>query len=193
MSHKHQNNNEPQRLLIIYRKEIAPAMLQEFNYKNVMEIPRLVKVVLNIGLGEALTSANALQSATRDLSKIVGQKPLPRKAKNSIANFKLREGQTIGVSATLRGPRMWDFVDRFLNIALPRVRDFRGASRKGFDKRGNYSIGIREQVIFPEIDYNEIDKIRGLQVSFVTTAETDKEGLHLLELLGMPFTRIERR
>ena len=154
-----------------------------------MQIPKIEKVVLNIGLGETKTNPRAMESATRDLSIIAGQKPMVTRAKRSIAGFKLREGDPIGVAVTLRGSRMYEFMDRLVNAALPRIRDFRGVSRRAFDGRGNYSLGIREQVIFPEIDYGQIDRIRSLQVSIVTTASTDREAMRLLDLLGVPFTR----
>ena len=175
------------------RSEIGPAMMQEFGYTSPMQAPRLSKVTLNIGLGEALTNARALEAATRDLTAISGQKPVTTRAKKSIAGFKIREGMAIGVSVTLRGRRMHEFVDKLISSALPRIRDFQGVSRNAFDGRGNYSLGIREQVIFPEIDYNSIDRMRGLQVAIVTTARTDAEGLRLLELMGMPFTRPDSR
>lgn len=179
------------RLLERYLSEIAPALRQEFNYKNRMEVPKLSKVVLNVGLGEALVNSNALDAVTRQLAVISGQKAVTTKAKKSIAGFKLREGNTIGAMVTLRSYRMYEFVDRMINAALPRIRDFRGMSRTSFDGRGSYSMGIREQVIFPEIDYNQIDKIRGFQVTLVTTAKTDQEAFRLLELLGMPFARVQ--
>jgi len=171
------------------RSDIGPVMIQEFGYTSPMQVPRLSKVTLNIGLGEALTNARALENATRDLTAISGQKPVTTRAKKSIAGFKIREGMPIGVSVTLRGRRMYDFVDRLISSSLPRIRDFQGVSRRAFDGRGNYSLGIREQVIFPEIDYNSIDRIRGLQIVIVTTAPSDAEGLRLLELMGMPFVR----
>ena len=177
------------RLLSVYRSEIVPAMTQEFNYRNPMEVPRLAKVMLNVGLGEALTNSRAIEHATSDLATISGQKFIVTKAAKSIAGFKLREGSTIGACVTLRRARMFHFVDRLFNAALPRIRDFRGLSRSSFDGRGNYSLGIREQLIFPEIDYGQIDRIRGFQVTFVTTARTDAEAARLLELLGMPFVR----
>ena len=177
------------RLLGTYRSEIIPAMMSEFGYTNTMRVPRLQKIVLNIGLGEALTNGRAMEAATRDLTTISGQKPIITRARKSIANFKLREGNPIGTAVTLRGARMYHFLDRFVNTALPRIRDFRGISRRGFDGRGNFSIGIREQIIFPEIDYNSIDRIRGLQVTINTTANNDAEGIRLLELFGMPFVR----
>ena len=172
------------------RTEIGPVLMQEFGYTSPMQIPRLAKIVLNIGLGEALQNPRALESASRDLGLISGQRCVSTKAKKSIAGFKIREGMTIGVTVTLRGRRMYEFLDRFLSSTLPRIRDFQGVSRNAFDGRGNYSLGIREQVIFPEIDYNSIDRLRGLQVVIETTARTDREGLRLLEELGMPFTRI---
>lgn len=170
-----------------YLQEVAPAMQKQFNYTNVMAIPKLDKVVVNIGLGEAIDNPKALDAAVQDMTTITGQKPIVTKAKKSIAGFKLREGMPIGVKVTLRGDRMYEFIDRLFNVALPRVRDFRGVSGTSFDGRGNYSLGLREQLIFPEIDYDKIDKIRGMQIAFTTTAETDEEGKELLKLLGMPF------
>jgi large subunit ribosomal protein L5 len=172
-----------------YREEIVPAMMTEFGYKNVMQTPRIEKVTLNIGAGEAVQNAKALDSASGDLATITGQHPVITRAKKSIANFKLREGMPIGVMVTLRGSRMWEFLDRLLNASLPRIRDFQGVSPNSFDGRGNYSLGIREQVIFPEIEYDKIDKIRGMQITVCTSARTDEEGQRLLELLGMPFAR----
>ena len=177
------------RLLGTYRSEIIPAMMSEFGFSNTMRVPRLQKITLNIGLGEALTNGRAMEAATQDLATISGQKPIITRARKSIANFKLREGNPIGTAVTLRGARMYHFLDRLVNTALPRIRDFRGISRRGFDGRGNFSIGIREQIIFPEIDYNSIDRIRGLQVTINTTAGNDAEGIRLLELFGMPFVR----
>ena len=162
-------------------------MVKEFKFKNNLMVPKVVKTVVNIGLGEALDSSNVVQIVSRDLQLITGQKPIERKAKKSIANFKLREGQVIGLSVTLRGDRMWFFLDNLLNMALPRVRDFRGVSKKSFDGNGNYSLGLQEQVIFPQIDYNEIDKLRGMQINIVTSSDSDLESRKLLELLGMPF------
>jgi large subunit ribosomal protein L5 len=162
-------------------------MEKEFDYQNVMRVPRVVKVVLNIGMGEALQNAKTLDAATNDMTIIAGQKPVTTKAKKSIAAFKLREGNTIGVTVTLRSERMWSFLDRLMNIALPRQRDFRGVSPDSFDGRGNYSLGLREQLVWPEIQYDKIDKIRGMAVTIVTTAKTDEEGRRLLQLLGMPF------
>ena len=177
------------RLLERYRSTVKDQLKEEFGYKNVMEIPRLEKVVLNIGMGETKVNPRALESATRDVASITGQKAVITRARRSIAGFKLREGEAIGTMVTLRGYRMYDFLDRLCNAALPRIRDFRGVSRKAFDGRGNYTLGIREQVIFPEVDYGQIDRIRSMQVSIVTTAPTDREGMHLLERLGMPFAR----
>ncbi|NLW25467.1 MAG: 50S ribosomal protein L5 [Clostridia bacterium] len=170
-----------------YLNEVIPAMQQKFNYKNVMEIPKLEKVTINIGLGEAVQNPKALDAAVNDLTLIAGQKPVITRAKKSIAAFKVREGMPVGVKVTLRGERMYEFVDKLLNVALPRVRDFRGVSPKSFDGRGNYSLGLKEQLLFPEIDYDKIDKVRGLEVVFTTTAKTDEEGRELLRLLGMPF------
>jgi len=184
------SSNSIPRLLERYRAEIIPALQEEFKYDNPMEIPKLTKVVLNVGLGEALVNSNAVDSVTRLLAAISGQKAVSTKAKKSIAAFKLREGNTIGAMVTLRSHRMYQFVDRMINAALPRIRDFRGVSRTSFDGRGGYSMGIREQVIFPEIDYNQIDKIRGFQVTLLTTAKTNEQTFRLLELLGMPFARV---
>lgn len=175
------------RLLERYRKEVVPAMEKEFGYDNVMRVPRIEKVVLNIGMGEALQNAKSLDAAAADLQAIAGQKPVFTKAKRSIAAFKLREGNTIGVTVTLRKERMWSFLDRLTNVALPRLRDFRGISPDSFDGHGNYSLGLREQLLFPEIHYDKIDKVRGMSVTIVTTAKTDEEGLRLLALMGMPF------
>jgi large subunit ribosomal protein L5 len=177
------------RLKETYRQEVVPALMKEFGYRNVMEVPRLQKVVVNIGLGEALQNPKALDSAASDIAAITGQKPVITRAKRSIANFKVRQGNPIGLSVTVRGDRMWELVDRMVNAALPRIRDFHGVSNKGFDGRGNYSLGIREQLIFPEIEYDKIDRIRGLQLTLVTTARNDEEGKRLLQLLGMPFSR----
>ncbi len=166
-----------------------PALMKEFGYANVMQVPRPLKATINIGLGEAVTDAKALDSAANDISVIIGQKPVITRAKRSIANFKLREGMPIGVMATARGNRMWEFLDRLLNAALPRLRDFQGVSPSSFDGRGNFSLGIREQLMFPEIEYDKVNRIRGLQINIITTAKTDEEGRRLLELLGMPFAR----
>lgn len=170
-----------------YTKEIAPALQQKFGYQNVMQIPKLEKVVINMGVGEAIQNSKAIDSAVGDLMKISGQKPVVTRAKKSIAAFKLREGMPIGTKVTLRGERMYEFVDRLMNVALPRVRDFRGVSAKSFDGRGNYTLGIKEQLIFPEIEYDKIDKLRGMDIVFVTDAKTDEEARELLGMLGMPF------
>lgn len=170
-----------------YVKEIAPAMQQKYAYKNVMQIPKLEKIVINMGVGEAIQNSKAIDSAVGDLTKIAGQKPVVTRAKKSIAAFKLRAGMPIGTKVTLRGERMYEFADRLLNVALPRVRDFRGVSGKSFDGRGNYTVGVKEQLIFPEIEYDKIDKIRGMDIVFVTTAKTDEEARELLRLFGMPF------
>ena len=175
------------RLRELYREHIVPAMRKELGYKNVMQVPRLEKIVVNVGVGEALQNAKALDATVQDITTITGQKPIVTRARKSIANFKLREGNPIGVKVTLRGNRMWDFLDRLCNIALPRQRDFRGISPDSFDGRGNYSLGLREQLVFPEIDYDKIDKIRGMEIAIVTTAQTDEEALHLLRHLGLPF------
>ncbi|HKZ55691.1 MAG TPA: 50S ribosomal protein L5 [Anaerolineales bacterium] len=171
--------------------EVAPAMMEEFRLDNRMQVPRIEKVVVNVGVGEALDEAKALDSAVEDVATITGQRPIVTKAKKSIANFKLREGRSIGVKVTLRGHRMWSFLDRLMNVALPRTRDFRGVSPNGFDGRGNYTLGIREQLIFPEIEYDKIDKIRGFEVTIVTGAIDDERGRRVLQLLGMPFRRGE--
>ena len=178
------------RLKEIYQKEIVPALTEDFGYQNVMQVPRVVKVVVNIGLGEALQDGKALDAATRDLSIITGQQPIITRARRSIASFKLREGMAIGAKVTVRGKRMYDFLDRLLNVALPRQRDFRGVSRDAFDGRGNYTLGLEEQLVFSEIEYDSIDKVRGMEISIVTTAATDEEARRLLTLLGMPFKRV---
>lgn len=172
-----------------YQNDVVPALMNEFQYKSVMQAPRISKVVVNVGLGEALDNAKAIEFATNDIMQITGQKPVVTKAKNSIAGFKLREGRAIGVKVTLRGDRMWMFLTRLIHLALPRVRDFQGVSPDAFDGRGNYTLGLREQLIFPEINYDKIDKLRGMEVSIVTNAKTDEEGRQLLALLGMPFKR----
>lgn len=177
----------PPRLKEQYRKEIMPTLMREFSYGNPMRAPRIKKVVVNIGVGEAIGNAKALDGAVKDLTAITGQKPLVQKARKSIATFKLREGMPIGVKVTLRGDRMFQFLDRLMNIALPRTRDFRGVPRNAFDGRGNYTLGLREQLIWPEIDYDQIDKVRGMEVSIVTSAKNDEEARRLLQLLGMPF------
>lgn len=170
-----------------YEEAVRPALMKYFGYSNVMEVPRLVKVAINVGVGEALDNARALDAAVEDIMQITGQRPVVTKARKSIASFKLREGRSIGVKVTLRGERMWSFLDRLMNVALPRTRDFRGVSPTAFDGRGNYTLGLREQILFSEIDYDKIDKVRGMEVSIVTTAQTDEEGRELLRLLGMPF------
>ena len=177
----------PPRLKAVYDKEIVPRLLQEFGYKNVMQVPRLTKITLNMGLGEAVANPKVLDTAVDELRAITGQQPVVTKAKKAIANFKLREGLKIGAMVTLRRERMWEFLDRLVSFALPRVRDFKGVSPRGFDGRGNYSLGIKEQIIFPEIDYEKLDKIKGMNISIVTTARTDDEGRALLRHLGMPF------
>jgi large subunit ribosomal protein L5 len=177
------------RVLDLYREQAAPALQREFGYKNPMEVPRLEKIVLNIGLGEARENARALDTASADLATITGQKPIITRAKKSIANFRLREGMPIGVMVTLRGQRMYEFYDRLVNAALPRIRDFRGCPTKAFDGRGNYSLGVREQLIFPEIDYDKVERIRGMQININTSARNDEEAKRLLELLGMPFSK----
>ena len=171
-----------------YLNEVVPAMQQKFNYKNVMEIPKLVKVVVNIGMGEATQNPKAMDGAVADLTMITGQKPIITKAKKSVAAFKVRAGMPIGVKVTLRSNRMYEFTDKLFNVALPRVRDFRGVSGKAFDGRGNYTLGIKEQLMFPEIEYDKIDKLRGMDIVFVTTAKSDEEAKALLTLMGMPFT-----
>lgn len=177
------------RMRDLYRDEIVPSMMREFGFTNPMQVPRIQKIVVNIGLGEALTNGRAMESATGDLTAITGQKPIITRARKSIAGFKIREGNPIGTCVTLRGARMYHFLERFINMSLPRIRDFRGIPRRGFDGRGNFSIGIREQIIFPEIDYNSIDRIRGLQVTITTTAQDDAVATRMLELYGMPFVR----
>ncbi|MBP3336861.1 MAG: 50S ribosomal protein L5 [Clostridia bacterium] len=171
-----------------YKNEVAPALMEKFGYKSVMQIPKLEKIVINIGLGEAKENAKALDSAVSDLALITGQKPVITKAKKSVAAFKIREGMNIGCKVTLRGEKMYEFLDRFFNVALPRVRDFRGINPNSFDGRGNYSTGVKEQLIFPEIEYDKIDKIRGMDIIIVTTAKTDEEGRELLSLMGAPFS-----
>jgi large subunit ribosomal protein L5 len=172
-----------------YNEEVAGALREQYHYENVMQIPRITKINVNIGLGEALTDANALDKASDEVAAITGQKPVITRAKRSIANFRLREGNPIGVAATLRGQRMYEFLDRLVSAALPRIRDFQGLNPNAFDGRGNYSLGIREQLIFPEIEYDRVDKVRGMQVTIVTTARNDEEGRRLLELMGLPFRK----
>ncbi|MBQ6354779.1 MAG: 50S ribosomal protein L5 [Lachnospiraceae bacterium] len=173
----------------LYKNEIVDAMKNKFGYENIMQVPKLEKIVVNIGVGEAKENAKVLDAACADLEKITGQKPIITKAKKSIANFKLREGMPIGCKVTLRGERMYDFADRLINLSLPRVRDFRGINPNSFDGRGNYAVGIKEQLIFPEIEYDKIDKVRGMDIIFVTTANTDEEARELLTLFGMPFAK----
>jgi len=172
-----------------YHEEVVPALVKDLHLTNMMQVPRIQKVVVNIGLGEALDNPKALEAAVGDLTQIVGQKPVVTKARKSIANFKLREGRQIGAMVTLRGGRMWDFLDRLMNIVLPRVRDFRGVSAEAFDGRGNYTLGLREQIIFPEIEYDKVDKVRGMEITIVTTAPSDDQATLLLQLLGMPFRK----
>jgi len=177
------------RLQVTYANEIAPAMQKKFGYKNVMEIPKLAKIVINMGVGEAKENAKVLETAIKDLETITGQKAVVTKAKKSVANFKIREGMPIGCKVTLRGERMYEFADRLINLALPRVRDFRGVNPNAFDGRGNYALGIKEQLIFPEIEYDKVDKVRGMDIIFVTTANTDEEARELLTQFGMPFAK----
>jgi large subunit ribosomal protein L5 len=185
-----QKNAGPQpRMKVMYRNEIVPALMKEFGYKNIMQAPKITKIAVNIGLGEALQNAKAIEAATEDLRIVTGQKPVVTKARKSIATYKLREGMSIGAKVTLRGNRMWDFLDRLLNIVLPRQRDFQGVSPDSFDGRGNYSVGLREQLVFPEISYDKVDKVRGLEVTIVSTAKSDEEARRLLSLMGMPFKR----
>jgi large subunit ribosomal protein L5 len=172
-----------------YIKEVSPALMKSLGLSNVMQIPRIKKVVINIGMGEAMENPKALDAAVQDLSAITGQKPVITKARKSIANFKLREGRAIGTAVTLRGEKMWAFLDRLMNIVLPRVRDFRGVSAESFDGRGNYTLGLREQIIFPEIEYDKVDKVRGMEITIVTTAPSDDQAVALLQLLGMPFRK----
>ena len=175
------------RLKELYREHIVQTLLKDLGYQNVMQVPRLEKIVVNVGMGEALQNARSLDAAVEDITIITGQRPIVTRARKSIATFKLREGNPVGVKVTLRGNRMWDFLDRLCNVALPRQRDFRGISPDSFDGRGNYSLGLREQLVFPEIDYDKIDKIRGMEITIVTSAQTDEEGYQLLRHLGMPF------
>ena len=177
------------RLKEIYKNEIVDAMIKKFGYKNVMEVPKLDKIVINMGVGEAKENAKVLESAVSDMETITGQKAVVTKAKNSVANFKIREGQSIGCKTTLRGDKMYEFLDRLVNLALPRVRDFRGVNPNSFDGRGNYALGIKEQIIFPEIEYDKVDKVRGMDVIVVTTAKTDEEARELLRLFNMPFAK----
>jgi large subunit ribosomal protein L5 len=172
-----------------YLKEVVPGLLKEFSYKNPMQVPRVHKVVVNIGMGEAIQNAKAMDAAVADLASITGQRPVITRARRSVAAFKLREGMQIGCMVTLRGERMYYFLDKLMNVALPRIRDFQGVSSEAFDGRGNYTLGLREQLVFPEIDYDKIDKVRGMEISIVTTARTDEEGRRLLKLMGMPFKK----
>ena len=172
-----------------YNNEVAPTLMEKFNYKSAMEVPKLEKVVMNMGVGEAKDNSKTLEAAIEDLTMITGQKPVVTRAKKSVSNFKIRQGMPIGAKVTLRGDKMYEFIDKLFNVALPRVRDFRGVSTKSFDGRGNYSLGIKEQLIFPEIEYDKIDKIRGMDIIFVTTAKTDEESKELLRVLGMPFSK----
>ena len=177
------------RMKDVYISEIAPALMKKFGYKSVMQIPKLDKIVINVGAGEARENSKAIDAISSDLAAITGQKPMVCKAKKSVANFKLREGRPIGVKVTLRGNRMYEFLDRFFNVALPRVRDFRGINANSFDGRGNYNMGLKEQLIFPEIEFDKVDKVRGMDICFVTTAQTDEEARELLKLLGAPFEK----
>lgn len=172
-----------------YLKEVSPALMKSLDLTNVMQVPRITKVVINIGMGEAMENPKALDAAVQDLGAITGQKPVITKARKSIANFKLREGRAIGTAVTLRGDKMWAFLDRLMNIVLPRVRDFRGVSAESFDGRGNYTLGLREQIIFPEIEYDKVDKVRGMEITIVTTAPSDEQAAALLQMLGMPFRK----
>ena len=182
-------NGYTPRMKVKYSQEVAPALMKKFEYKSVMQIPKLDKITINVGCGEARDNAKVLDAVVADITKITGQKPVITKAKKSVANFKLREGMNIGVKVTLRGDRMWEFLDRLFSVALPRVRDFRGINPNGFDGRGNYAMGIKEQLIFPEIEYDKIDKIRGMDIVFTTTATTDEEARELLSLMGAPFSK----
>lgn len=177
------------RLIERYKNEVVPALMEKFKYKNIMEVPKLEKIILNMGIGEARENPKSLEAAVEEMGIIAGQKPVVTRAKKSVSNFKIRQGMPVGCRVTLRGERMYDFLDKLMNIALPRVRDFRGVSPTSFDGRGNYALGVKEQLIFPEIDYDKIDKIRGMDVIIVTTAKTDEEAKELLDLLGMPFRK----
>jgi len=183
------NSAERYRLRTMYREEVVPALVKRFGYKNINEVPRLEKIVLNMGLGDCKDNSKSLQIAVAELNQIAGQKPVITKAKKSVANFKVREGMNVGAKVTLRNERMYDFFDKFVSIALPRVRDFRGVSAKSFDGRGNYALGVKEQLIFPEISYDQIEKVRGFDICIVTTAKTDEEARELLRLMGMPFAK----
>jgi large subunit ribosomal protein L5 len=179
----------PSRLREKYKNEVIPALVEKFKYDNIMEVPKLEKIVLNMGIGDARENPKSLESAVEEMTVITGQKPIVTKARKSVSNFKIREGMPVGCKVTLRGERMYDFLDKLMNIALPRVRDFRGVSPTSFDGRGNYSMGVKEQLIFPEVDYDKVDKIRGMDIIIVTTAKTDEEAKELLTLLGMPFRK----
>ena len=183
------NGAERYRLRTMYREEVVPALVKRFGYKNINEVPRLEKIVLNMGLGDCKDNSKSLQIAVAELNQIAGQKPVITKAKKSVANFKVREGMNVGAKVTLRNERMYDFFDKFVSIALPRVRDFRGVSAQSFDGRGNYALGVKEQLIFPEISYDQIEKVRGFDICIVTTAKTDEEARELLRLMGMPFAK----
>ena len=183
------NGAERYRMRTMYREEVVPALVKRFGYKNINEVPRLEKIVLNMGLGDCKDNSKSLQIAVAELTQIAGQKPVITKAKKSVANFKVREGMNVGAKVTLRNERMYDFLDKFVSIALPRVRDFRGVSAKSFDGRGNYALGVKEQLIFPEISYDQIEKVRGFDICIVTTAKTDEEARELLRLMGMPFAK----
>lgn len=189
MSENGTNQTHIPRMKVQYQNDIVPTLVKEFGYDNIMQVPRIEKVAINIGLGEALQNNKAIEAATEDLRIVTGQKPVVTRARQSIATYKLREGMPIGAKVTLRSNRMWDFIDRLINIVLPRQRDFQGVSPDSFDGRGNYSIGLREQLGFPEIDYDKVDKVRGLEITIVTTAQTDEEARRLIALLGMPFRR----
>ena len=175
------------RLQVKYKEEIAPALMKKFQYKSVMQIPQIAKVIVNVGCGESKNNAKEIEAICKDIATITGQKPITTKARKSVANFKVREGETVGVKVTLRGAKMWEFIDRLFNVALPRVRDFRGISADAFDGRGNYSLGLKEQIIFPEIEYDKIEKLRGMNIAITTTAKTDEEARELLRLMGAPF------
>ena len=181
------------RLIQKYNDEVVPKMMEEFGYSNIMEVPKLEKIVINIGAGEAKDNPRVIEAAMRDLAEITGQQPVPTRAKRSVANFNIREGMTIGTKVTLRGSKMYDFLDKLMNIALPRVRDFRGIKATSFDGRGNYALGLKEQLIFPEIDYDDIDTLRGMDINIITTAETDEEAKMFLETLGMPFRKTQQQ
>ena len=186
---KNMEEKDMARLKDYYRSDVAPALMKKFGYKSVMQIPKIEKIVINVGCGEARENAKVMDAVLRDLAAITGQKPVTCRAKKSVANFKLREGMVIGAKVTLRADKMYEFMDRFFNIALPRVRDFRGINPDSFDGRGNYTVGLKEQLIFPEIEYDKIDKIRGMDISFITTAHTDEEARELLSLMGAPFAK----